>query len=72
MTMIHFEHELVVEAKRCDGVVPRVFLRPHSRRCLVLKTSISVVFVSSLIVSWAFMMHIALAANLIWLWVDMD
>lgn len=55
-----------------EETLPRPFLRKHSKRCVVLKTAISIVFVSTLILSWAFMIHLALAANLIWLWVDFE
>lgn len=57
---------------RAKGELPRIFLRQHSLRCYAIKTTITAVFIGTLVFDKIFGVPFALAANLVWLWVDTD
>jgi len=63
------------EAKQEGSVLVRAFrpfLRRHGRRCVALKTVITSVFLGSVTLDHIFGIHLVLAANVIWLWVDFE
>lgn len=50
----------------------RILLHRPTRREVLLKSCITITFLATLALDAVFATHLAMAGNLIWLWVDFD